>query len=71
MNEGFKRCPHEHTLFVKTGEEGKILIVCIYVDDLIFTGNDEKMYLEFKASMMQEFDMTDHRPWENEIFSWY
>ncbi|GJS93535.1 retrovirus-related pol polyprotein from transposon TNT 1-94 [Tanacetum coccineum] len=57
--EGFKRRPYEHTLFVKAGERGKILIVCIYVDDLIFTGNDKQMYVEFKTSMMNEFDMTD------------
>ncbi|GJR46734.1 retrovirus-related pol polyprotein from transposon TNT 1-94 [Tanacetum coccineum] len=57
--EGFKRCPYEHTLFVKAGERVKILIVCIYVDDLIFTGNDKQMYVQFKTSMMNEFDMTD------------
>ncbi|KAM1050052.1 hypothetical protein ACFX2A_032526 [Malus domestica] len=37
---------------------GKMLIVCLYVD-LIFTGNDESMFEEFKHSMMIEFDMTD------------
>ena len=31
----------------------------MYVDDLIFTGNDESMFAEFKKSMMIEFDMTD------------
>ena len=36
-----------------------MLIVCLYVDDLIFTGNDESMFKEFKQSMMVEFDMTD------------
>lgn len=35
------------------------MIVCLYVDDLIFTGNDEAMFVEFKSSMMSEFDMTD------------
>jgi hypothetical protein len=29
------------------------------VDDLIFTGDDEQMMLEFKQSMMRVFDMTD------------
>lgn len=29
------------------------------MDDLIFTGNDVKMFEEFKQSMMQEFDMSD------------
>ena len=30
-----------------------------YVDDLIFTGNDEVMFEQFKKSMKIEFDMTD------------
>ncbi|KAL2585495.1 hypothetical protein AAZV13_13G001300 [Glycine max] len=36
-----------------------ILIVSLYVDDLIFTGNDELMFAKFKSSMKHEFDMTD------------
>jgi len=44
---------------VKLGDEGKILIVCLYVHDLIFTGNDEHMFEELKSSMMQEFEMSD------------
>lgn len=59
--EGFLRCPYEHTLFIKVGEAGTIFIVCICVDDLIFTGNDEKLFDEFKNSMMQEFDRKDLR----------
>jgi len=59
LKEGFERCPHEHTLFVKTSSNGKFLIISLYVDDLIFTGNDESMFAEFKKSMMVEFDMTD------------
>ncbi|RHN78204.1 putative RNA-directed DNA polymerase [Medicago truncatula] len=57
--EGFERCPYEHTLFVKLSERGNILIVCFYVDDLIFTGNDENMFKEFKKSMEKEFNMSD------------
>lgn len=54
---GFKKCPHKHTLYVKDG--GKIIIVCLYVDDLIFTGNHEGLLLKFKESMIKEFDMSD------------
>jgi len=36
-----------------------MLIVCLYVDDLIFTGNCSLMFDEFKKSMMNEFEMTD------------
>lgn len=42
IKEDFRRCPHEHMLFTKMGSDGKFLIVCVYVDDLIFTGNDER-----------------------------
>ena len=59
INEGFEKCYSEHTLFIKTNKEGKILIISFYVDDLIFTGNDELMFAEFKNSMLREFDMTD------------
>ncbi|KAJ7978471.1 Retrovirus-related Pol polyprotein from transposon TNT 1-94 [Quillaja saponaria] len=59
LKEGFQKCPYEHTLFVKIGDDGKMLIVCLYVDDLIFTGNDNVMFEEFKKSMMVEFEMSD------------
>lgn len=59
LNEGFDKCTSEHTLFVKTGENGLMLIVSLYVDDLIFTGNDNSMFAQFKESMKKEFDMTD------------
>jgi hypothetical protein len=46
-------------LFIKTAGGGEILIVCLYVDDLIFIGNDQKLFAQFKNSMMSAFDMTD------------
>jgi hypothetical protein len=59
LNEVFEKCHNEHTLFVKTSKEGKVLIVGLYVNDLIFTGNDKAMFNEFKSSMVHEYDMTD------------
>lgn len=58
MREGFEKCSSEHTMFTKS-KGGKILIVSLYVDDLIFTGSDMSMCDEFKSSMMMEFDMSD------------
>ena len=49
----------EHTLFTKSKEGGKILIVSLYVDDLIYIGNDGSMCDEFRRSMMTKFDMSD------------
>ena len=57
-NNGFERCFCEHTLFTKS-KGGNNLIVSLYVDDLIYTGNDESMCDDFRSSMMTEFDMSD------------
>ena len=59
VKEGFMKCENEQTLFTKKSSSGKILIVSIYVDDLLFTGDDKAMLTEFKLSMLKEFDMTD------------
>ena len=59
VREGFEKCFCEHTLFKKTKEGSKILIVSLYIEDLIYTGNDMNMCDEFKNSMMVEFDMSD------------
>ena len=45
--------------YVKKKENGDMLIVCLYVDDLIFTGNNSEMILEFKREMAAEFEMTN------------
>ncbi|KAG7598707.1 Zinc finger CCHC-type superfamily [Arabidopsis suecica] len=58
LKEEFERCSSEHTLFTKV-KGGNILIVSLYVDDLIFTGNNIAMCDEFKKSMMLEFEMSD------------
>lgn len=36
-----------------------MLIVCIYVDDIVYTGSSDFLINEFKNSMMSEFDMSD------------
>jgi len=59
VKEGYVRCPYEYTMFIKTNAGGKILIISLYVDDLIFAGNDESMFAKFKKSMLVEFDMTN------------
>jgi Reverse transcriptase (RNA-dependent DNA polymerase) len=41
----------EATLYVKHGKND-MLVASLYVDDLIFTENDEKMMHEFKNDMM-------------------
>ena len=47
------------TILIQTGDRGKILIISLYVDDLIFTSNDESMFVKFKNSMKHQFEMSN------------
>ena len=44
-------------MYTKVDEKGKMLIVCLHVDDLIFTG--DYGIADFKTDMESEFEMTD------------
>ena len=57
LNNGFIRSDHEPTLYIKNDHQSNILILCLYVDDIIYTGN--MLLDEFKATMKNEFEMTD------------
>ncbi|KAL0294285.1 UNVERIFIED_CONTAM: Retrovirus-related Pol polyprotein from transposon RE2 [Sesamum radiatum] len=58
MNRGFRRSLSEPTLYIKR-QGNDTLIVSLYVDDLIYTGNNEKMIQYFKEDMMKTFEMSD------------
>ena len=59
QSHGYLKCPHEHILSIKMNKNGDILLVCLYVDDLIFIINNLSMFKEFKVTMAREFEMTD------------
>jgi len=48
LNNGFVKCPHEYDIYVNIIESGDTFIVYLYVDDLIFIGNNPKMFGYFK-----------------------
>ena len=56
LNNGFSWSKNEPTLYIKGDQQGKVLIVCIYVDDIIYIGN--MLLSEFKEAMKREFEMT-------------
>lgn len=35
------------------------MALCLYLDDIIFTYSDPKMFDDFKKLMTKEFEMTD------------
>src|ERR1044072_2497163 len=58
LNFGFTKSLSESTLYVKQSESD-ILIVSLYVDDLLVTGNKVMLIDQFKTKMMKNFEMTD------------
>jgi len=58
LMQGFHKCSVEYDIYVRETNQ-KLLIVCLYVDDLIVTGDEEAEIEEFKESMKVVFEMTD------------
>eukprot|EP00253_Pinus_taeda_P007975 PITA_07975 len=58
LENEFAKCEGEPTIYIKEND-GKILIVVLYVDDVIFTGNDVYLIQNFKSVMKEEFEMTN------------
>ncbi|KAK4342495.1 hypothetical protein RND71_038311 [Anisodus tanguticus] len=56
QDNGFTRCLHEYSLYIKVHTNEDILIVCLFVDELILTGS---LFESFKKAMSLEFEMTD------------
>lgn len=54
----FHRSKNEPTLYVKV-KGADMIVVCIHVDDIIYTGSCDFLITEFKNNMMHEFEMSD------------
>lgn len=54
-----KNVPQSRPCSSKKIGNRNLVIVSVYVDDLLFTGNNPQLLFDFKKSMMKEFEMTD------------
>ncbi|CAL9009295.1 unnamed protein product, partial [Prunus brigantina] len=59
INACFMRSKSEPTLYTKTQGNSDIFIVSLYVDDLMYTENNEEIIQEFQKDMMKAFEMSD------------
>ena len=55
---GFENSPTKRTLYVKDVDD-VFLIMVVYVDDMLFTGPNEKHIVDFKADLHASFEMSD------------
>ena len=54
----FMKSPSESSLYIRTQGQD-LLILCLYVDDLIYTSTYQMMIEDLKKAMMVEFEMLD------------
>ena len=59
QENGFERSNNEPTLYLKREGKKDFLVVCLYVDDMIYMGSSESIVAEFKDCMMKKFEMSD------------
>ncbi|XP_050915650.1 uncharacterized mitochondrial protein AtMg00810-like [Lathyrus oleraceus] len=55
---GIHQCKSEYCVYVQVITQDKT-IICLYVDDLLVTGNNLENLLKFKELMKKEFKMSD------------
>ena len=48
-------------LFFKHGDNGKIIALVVYVDDIILMGNDENEVIRLQEKLTKEFEIKDLR----------
>uniref|UniRef100_A0A2N9IQH4 Reverse transcriptase Ty1/copia-type domain-containing protein n=1 Tax=Fagus sylvatica TaxID=28930 RepID=A0A2N9IQH4_FAGSY len=55
----FVRCHSDHTCFIRRGSDGRCIILLVYVDDIILTGDDTPGITHVKQSLGKVFDIKD------------
>ncbi|XP_020533827.1 uncharacterized mitochondrial protein AtMg00810-like [Jatropha curcas] len=53
------RSENEPTLYVKKEGKSDFIIICLYVDDIIYTSSSNSLMDKFKSQIMSEFEMSD------------
>ncbi|KAA0050394.1 putative mitochondrial protein [Cucumis melo var. makuwa] len=58
-SQGYSQGHSDHTLFTKVFETGKIAVLIVYVDDIVFSGDDQTKISQLKQRMGNEFEIKD------------
>ena len=55
----FQKSHFKHTFYIKSNSNSDLIVVCLYVNDLIFIGNYQQKFEDFRETMKQQFEMTN------------
>ncbi|RVW92973.1 Retrovirus-related Pol polyprotein from transposon RE1 [Vitis vinifera] len=56
---GYTQSQADHTMFYKHSNEGKVVILIVYVDDIVLTGDDCNELEKLKGKLAEEFEIKD------------
>ncbi|TYK14787.1 reverse transcriptase [Cucumis melo var. makuwa] len=56
-SQGYSQGHSDHTLFTKVTKAGKIVVLIVYVDDIVLSGNDIVEILQLEKKMGDEFEI--------------
>jgi hypothetical protein len=59
IQHGFHRSLNDPNLYTKINKQRQIILISLYVDDMIITGNANNLIKEIKQQMSQVFEMKD------------
>nr|GEV68442.1 hypothetical protein [Tanacetum cinerariifolium] len=68
LDNGFRKCQIDKTLFIKRFKDD-ILLVQVYVDDIIFGSTMKELYTEFEKMMHKKFQMSSMG--QSKLGLWY
>lgn len=61
LEYGFHRSLNDPNLYIKYNNQGQIILISLYVDDIIITGDANDLIIGIKSLMAQVFEMKDLR----------
>ena len=56
MKPGYNQGQSDHTMLFKHSSDMKIVILIVYVDNIILTGDDEAKMINLKNTLSREFE---------------
>lgn len=59
MSLGYKQSYGDHTLFFKHSQQGKLVVLLVYADDIVISGDDLADKQLLKVKLAAEFEIKD------------
>ena len=56
---GFVQCHSDYTCFIRHQSQGRCIIISVYVDDIIITGDNASGIVQVKCGFRKAFDIKD------------